>query len=75
MTKMIDTVANSVSSGVQKGQLSNNDLVQIIELCGAYLNLKSRSQYAKANNISYNGAKRFRENVLLFGTIFIIDND
>ena len=33
------------------------------------------SDYAKQNNISYNGAKNFRDKVELFGVIFVIDND
>ena len=50
-------------------------LVQLCELCGQYLNLKTVAQYAKANGKSYNGAKYFRKNIELFGKKFIIDND
>ena len=59
---------------ILSGELNNIELVQIIKLCGDYLNLKTRSNYCKENNISYNGAKNFRQNIELFGVKFIIDN-
>lgn len=60
---------------IHEGNLSNEAIVKIIELCGDFLNLKTISDYAKENNISYNGAKRFRTNVTLFNTKFIIENE
>jgi hypothetical protein len=42
---------------------------------GAYLNLQTISDYAKENNISYEGAKRFRRVEEIFGVKFVIDND
>lgn len=54
--------------------LSNDDLVQIIEQCGLFLNMKTIADYAKSNNMSYNGAKNFRQKVCIFNTKFIIDN-
>jgi hypothetical protein len=41
----------------KKNELTNNNLVQIIELVNDYLNLKTINQYAKDNNKSYNGIK------------------
>ncbi len=37
------------------GSLNNDSLIQIIELCGMLCNLQSISDYAKENNMSYNG--------------------
>lgn len=54
--------------------LSNTDLIDIIETAGSYLNLMTISDYAKENNISYNGAKHFREHLELFWVKFIVDN-
>jgi hypothetical protein len=34
-----------------QNELSNEDLVQIIELCGLLLNLQTISDYAKENNM------------------------
>lgn len=72
---LVNKICEHLSQRVHDGQLSNNDMVQIIEHIGGYLNLKTRSDYAKQNNISYNGAKRFRANIELFGVKFIIDNE
>lgn len=74
MPQLIDNIANRLHQYVIEGKLSNKDLVQIIEQCGGYLNLKTRSDYAKENGISYNGAKKHRQNIKLFGSTFIIDN-
>lgn len=75
MPQLIDNIKDRISQYTIDGKLSNEDLVQIIELCGSYLNLKTRSQYAKESGISYNGAKKFRQNIQIFGTTFIIDNE
>lgn len=71
----IDEIIDKISEGVINGNLTNNDLVQIIEQAGSYLNLATISDYAKNNNISYNGAKKFREKVKLFNVPFIIENE
>ena len=60
---------------LHQGNFDNKDLVQLIELAGNYLNLQTISDYAKEKNISYNGAKNFRNVVKLFNVKFIIDND
>ena len=69
-----ELVLNRLSELISNGEIDNKGLVQIIELAGGFLNLKTRSAYSKENNISYNGAKKFRENINLFGVKFIIDN-
>ena len=60
---------------IEKNQLSNDELVQIIELLGSYLNLSTIPDYAKANDMSYNGVKKFRTIKTIFNTKFVIDND
>lgn len=57
------------------GQLNNESLVQIIELCGGYLNLQTISNYAKENGMSYNGVKNHRQITNLFGNKYVIDNE
>jgi hypothetical protein len=59
---------------VQNNELSNECLVQIIEQCGTYLNLQTISDYAKINNLSYNGVKKCRNVVNIFNVKFVIDN-
>lgn len=59
----------------QDGELNNDTLVQLIEQAGSYLNLKTIPDYAKENNMSYNGVKNNRKIVELFKVKFVIDND
>lgn len=61
---------------IHKGELENSDLVQIFEHIGIILNLKTITNYAKANNISYNGAlKRKTDKVKIDKVEFIINNE
>jgi hypothetical protein len=66
---------NFVSSKFEKGELDNDSLVQLIELCGNYLNLQDIPTYAKNNNLSYNGVKNYRQIKIILGKKFVIDND
>ena len=75
MPQLIDNITNRLHQLVQDGQLNNDDLIQIIELAGGYLNLQTRSAWAKNAGKSYNAAKHFRQNVQLFGVAFVVDND
>lgn len=75
MSDLKDKIILNIYTGMENNLLSNDDLVQIIEQCGSYLNMMTISDYATKNNISYNGAKKFRDNVQIFGVKFIIDND
>jgi len=72
---LINKILIHLSDRIEAGELTNDDIVQIIELLGGYLNLQTIPAYAKENSISYNGAKKFRKVVELFGVKFIIDND
>lgn len=74
MTKKEINILNRIEELIFKGELSNDFLVQNIELSGRYLNLKTRSDYARENNKSYNGVKKCRKNICLFNVNFIIDN-
>jgi hypothetical protein len=75
MDNLNDKLLLNIDKGMENKLLSNEDLVQIIEQCGSYLNLMTIAEYAKQNKISYNGAKNHREQLELFGVKFIIDND
>lgn len=66
-----------ISEKFVEGELDNESLVQIIELCGDYLNLKTISDYARAKGMNYNGAKKptkQRRIKQIFGVKFVIDN-
>lgn len=56
------------------GKFTNNDLVQFIESVGKYLGLQTIPNYAKENNLSYNGVKKFREIKKILNIKFVIDN-
>ena len=70
-----EKILKNIYLGVENGILSNDDLVQIIEQTGSFLNLQTIATYAKENKISYNGAKKFRNVKKIFGVKFIIDNE
>ena len=69
--KLLEFIGNKFETG----NLDNDSLVQIIELCGGYLNLSTVADFAKANNLSYNGAKNYREVIELFKVKFVIENE
>ena len=75
MSELKDKIALNIHKGMDNNMLSNNDLVHIIEQCGSYLNLMTIPEYASQNNISYNGAKKFRNIKKIFNVKFVIDND
>jgi uncharacterized protein YehS (DUF1456 family) len=72
---MKEKILNRLSELIETNQLNNADLVQIIEHVGGYLNLEKISEYAKKNNLSYNGVKKCRKIMTVFNVKFVIDND
>lgn len=70
-----DKIKRNIYKGMQEGLINNDDLIQIIELSGHLLNIKTISDYAKSSGMSYNGAKKFRDKIELFNVKFIIDNE
>lgn len=72
---LTNTICKHIQQQFVSDNLDNSDLIQIIEHLGGLLNIQTISDYAKANCMSYNGAKKFRNVIELFGVKFIIDND
>lgn len=71
-----DVIINHLSKRIESGELSNDDLVEIIKLIGEdYLNLKTIPKYAADNKMSYPGAAKNKNRIEIFGIKFIIDND
>ena len=68
---MLDRFVGYVSTH----EVSNEFLVQLIELSGLFLNIQTIPDYAKNNKLSYNGVKNNRQIVNLFNVKFVIDND
>lgn len=71
----INKVEEYVYKCLQKNEIDNKDLVQIIERVNIYLNLKTITQFAKDKNKSYNGIKNHQNIINLFGCKFVADND
>ncbi len=71
----IDKIEEYIYKSILKKELKESDLVQLIERINTYLNLKTIANYSKDNNISYNGAKKHREIINLFGCKLIADNE
>ena len=69
--KMLDKFAHYVANN----DISNDCLVQFIELAGSYLNLQTIPNYAKSNKLTYNGVKKTRQIVTIFNVKFVIDNN
>jgi len=70
----VNKIHEYIYTCLQKDQLNDKDLVQIIELVNNYLNLKTISEYAKEYNLSYNGVKNNRNILTLLGHKFVADN-
>lgn len=60
----------------QAGAITDEQLVQIFEQISGHLNLKTITNYAKRNGITYNGAlKRNTRKITIDKITFIIDNE
>ena len=72
---LINTICQHLSKRIENGELKNDELVQLIELIGSYLNLKTIAAYPKENRMSYNGVKNFRTITPIFGVKFVVENN
>ena len=72
--QLTSTICEHIQQQFESGKLNNDNLVQIIEHIGGLLNLQTISDYAVENSMSYNGVKKFRNVINLFGVKFVIDN-
>lgn len=71
---LIHIIQEHLSERIERGELTNDELVQLIEHIGGYLNLSTIPDYAKENKLSYNGVKKFRTIKTIFNTKYVIDN-
>lgn len=54
--------------------IGTEKLLECLVEIGGVLNLQTLPNYAKQNNMSYNGVKKFREVKEVLGVKFVIDN-
>lgn len=79
MSNLTNIINQHLCERVQNNELTNKDIVSIIDNIGAYLNLQTFSDYAKREGITYNGVlSRIKDGKVavheLFGVKFVIDN-
>jgi hypothetical protein len=75
-----DKIISHLNTRLHNCELSNKDIIAIIELVGSYGNCCTISDYAKREGISYNGAlDRISKDVVqivnIFGVKFVINNE
>ena len=74
-TENTDKTTKFIFNKFKSGELTNQSLVQIIELSGMLLNAVSITDYASRNKMSYNGVKNHRKTASLLGKQYVIEND
>ena len=62
-----------LGESIHEGKWGSEGLVQLIELAGLYANLKTIPDYAREHGITYNGVKKTRKIVTIFGVKFVTD--
>lgn len=77
---LLDNILNQIGLAVQNNELTNEDLISIIESTGQFLNLKTISEYSRYTKMDYNSViARIKSGKLkqveLFNVKFIIDNE
>ena len=74
-TENTDKVLKFINDKYIKKDLNDDSLVQIIVLGFDLLGLKTIQQFAKDNNKTYNGVKKFSKNLIeINGLTFVKDN-
>ena len=80
MSELHNIIKEHLGKRLHNSELSNDEMVSLIDLIGSYLNLQTIANYATLENISYNGVlARIKSGKIkeyeLFGVKFIIDNE
>lgn len=75
--RLTEIIINHIGKRVQNNELSNNDLIEIIDTIGRdFLGLKTIANKSRELGIDYNIIKKSKiEKKVLFGVKFVIDND
>ena len=79
-TELRDKIISHLSIRLHNCELSNKDMIAIVEAICQYGNVCTISDYAKREKITYNGAlDRISKDVVqivnIFGVKFVIDNE
>lgn len=72
---LTEKIKAHLTDRIENNELTNDEMIEIIEHVGAYLNLKTIPDYANEKGKSYNGVKNHREIRIIFNVKFVIDNE
>ena len=75
MTEKELNIINKLGNYIQTKNISNDFLVQLIELGFDFLNAETISDYARTYNMSYNGVKKCRNIVTIRNLKFVVENN
>jgi hypothetical protein len=72
---MTDKETQLFESWIRDKKLTSTDLVQIIELCCTYGNIRPVSEYAKLHKLSYQGVIKTRNIIEILGVKCVVENN
>lgn len=80
MSELSKIIKEHLGKRLHNSELTNDEMVELIDTIGMYLNLRTVANYATLENISYNGVlARIKSGKIkeyeLFGVKFIISNE
>lgn len=80
MSELSNKIKEHLGKRLHNSELTNYEMVELIDTIGKYLNLKTIANYAADEKVSYNGVlARIKSGKVkeyeLFGVKFIIDNN
>jgi hypothetical protein len=74
MAETLTKAKNAITQAVYEYRLSNDDLVELINHCGDYLNAKSPKEYSLINGCTPQAAHKSKHIKLILGKKFVCDN-
>jgi predicted transcriptional regulator len=69
------TLNNLIVNYVESGNVTNQELIESIQLLSEYLGLITPKEYAKQKGIKFQSVYKSKKPVTILGRKFIIDND
>jgi hypothetical protein len=75
--KKLDKIRDSIELDFYDGEIENNEIVKLVQLCDELLQAKTIPSYAKNNPITFNGVYKCRKDKIFTfgGKKFIPDNE
>lgn len=74
-TSLFSKLHKNIYLGYEQEMISDQEMVQLLELMNDLLQLKTIAQFARETGKSYNGIKHnYKHKVIVSGKTYIIDN-